>query len=396
MSSLSLKIPVSISQSVLPQTTSQSTQDRQFLAAIVESSGDAIMGESLDGIITSWNYGAERMFGYASEEVIGQSISILHSPGDSEELVAILELIRQGRATGHFETKRQRKDGTKIDVSISVSPIYDENRQVIGAAKIIRDITDRKHAEALAQRTDKLEIANRLAASVAHEINNPLYALTNLLYLARREELPANASEYLAMAECELARISHITTQALGFYQENGPPIEHKLSMILDQAIALHHHRIESSGITLEKQYKDAGHLVCHGGEIKQVFVNLIGNAIDAISEADRLQIRLRSISSPDPKRTGVQVSIVDSGCGISREEFGRLFEPFYTTKGQTRTGLGLWMCQQIVMRHHGTISIRSRQGSRDHGTIVTVLFPASKEISVASSFIGREDRLPT
>jgi PAS domain S-box-containing protein len=335
------------------------------------------MGESLDGIITSWNHGAEKMFGYTSEDVIGQSISILHSPGDSEELVAILELIRQGIATGHFETKRQRKDGTRIDVSISVSPIYDENRQVIGAAKIIRDITDKKRVEALAQRTEKLEIANRLAASVAHEINNPLSALTNLLYLLRGEGLATQASEYLSMAERELTRVTHITTQALGFYQESGAPAEHRLSEILDQAIAFYHHRIENSGIILEKRYEDYGRMICRGGEVKQVFVNLIGNAIDAMRGTGRLQIRLRSISSPDTKRAGVQVSIVDSGCGISREGFNHIFEPFYTTKGQTRVGLGLWMCQQIVARHRGTIRIKSGHKSQDPRTIVIVFFPS-------------------
>lgn len=349
----------------------------QFLAAIVESSEDAIIGESLDGIITSWNAGAERMFGYTRKEAIGQSVSILHSEGDAEELGAILELIRHGRRASHFETKRCRKDGTRIDVSVSVSPVHDENRKIIGAAKIIRETTDRKRAEELIRKTEKLAVAGRLAASVAHEINNPLAALTNLLYLLREEELSERASEFLSMADRELARVAQITTQALGFYQENGPPSPHHLNDIIDQALMIHQHRIDAASIKVEKRYKESLSILCHAGELKQVFVNLIGNALDAMHGSGLLQIRTHPASTLVECDRMIRIAVADNGSGIDKDTFERLFDPFNTTKGPTRTGLGLWMCEQIIHRHSGKIQVKSAQRGAHHGTIVRIHLPA-------------------
>jgi len=348
----------------------------QFLAAIVESSEDAIIGESLDGIITSWNAGAERMFGYTRTEAIGRSVSILHSEGDEDELGAILELIRQGRRASHFETKRCRKDGTRIDVSVSVSPVRDENQKIIGAAKIIREITDRKRSEELVRKTEKLAVAGRLAASVAHEINNPLAALTNLLYLLKGEALSERASEVLSLADRELARIAHITTQALGFYQENGPPSPSHLSQIIDQALLIHQHRIDAASIQIEKRCEESLSIMCHAGEIKQVFVNLIGNALDAMHGNGFLRIRTRLVNTSIAGGQIIRIIVADNGAGIDKETFERLFDPFNTTKGPTRTGLGLWMCEQIVHRHSGKITVKSHQHGARRGTIVVLDLP--------------------
>lgn len=358
------------------ETSTGLNGNKEFLAAIVESSEDAIIGEDLDGMITSWNRGAEKMFGYGSAEVIGQSIAMLHFPEDSEELLVILELIRKGQHASHFETTRRRKDGTRIDVSVSISPVHDEDGRIIGGAKIIRDITDQKRAEDILQRTEKLGIANRLAASVAHEINNPLAALTNLLFLARSEELPVKVAAHLEAAEQELARISQITTQVLGFYQENSSPCEHDVEAILDEALSLQNHRIDAIGIRVEKQYAPVPLISCHRGELRQAFVNLIGNAIDAANGPATLSLRLHPAFNPKQRIPGIRVLIVDTGCGLSPDARNHLFEPFYTTKGPTKTGLGLWMCQQIVNRHHGMIKIWSSQTPQHHGTAVALFFP--------------------
>jgi len=348
----------------------------QFLAAIVESSEDAIIGESLEGIITSWNAGAEKMFGFTREEAIGQSVSILHSEGDSEELAAILDLVRQGRRASHFETKRRRKDGTRIDVSVSVSPVRDDTQRIIGAAKIIREITDRKRAEELIRKTEKLAVAGRLAASVAHEINNPLAALTNLLYLLKGEALPERASELLSMADQELARIAHITTQALGFYQESGPSSLHSLNEIVDQALLIHQHRIDASCIQVEKRCEQSLSIVCHAGELKQVLVNLIGNALDAMHGNGFLRIRARLAGTSVEGDQKIRIVVADNGAGFDKDTFERLFDPFNTTKGSTRTGLGLWMCEQIVHRHSGKIRVKSRRQATHHGTVVRLDLP--------------------
>lgn len=380
MSSSPLKIPSSKTDSWFRVDRVLSSHEKQFLAAIVESSEDAIIGESLDGTIRLWNRGAEKMFGYRAEEVIGRAVSILHAQADSEELVQTLGLISQGKSASHFETTRLRKDGTRVNVSISISPVHDENGILIGGAKIIRDVTDRKRAEEILQRAEKLGVASRFAASVAHELNNPLAAVTNLLFLARKEELSSSASRYLEMADKELARVSHITTQALGFYQETALPAQQGLSAIMEEALSIHHHRISATGIRVQRRYEISASLSCHGGELRQVLVNLIGNALDAMAGSGTLILSVRNTTFPTSNHPGVRISVADTGSGIPREVSSHLFEPFFTTRGPTSLGLGLWMCEQIVARHRGLIRVKSSQGPRNHGTVVMVFLPTSTE----------------
>jgi PAS domain S-box-containing protein len=349
----------------------------QLLAAIVESSEDAIIGESLGGIITSWNRGAEQIFGYASGEVIGKSISILHPAGEADEFVAILKSIGRGARISHFETTRRRKDGTEVIVALSISPICDRQGNIVGASKILRDVTDRKRSDALLQNAEKLAVAARLAAGVAHEINNPLAALTNLHFLMKSECLPERARQYLELADHELTRISHITTQALGFYQEYTDPVETNLPEVVESAVAIHRQRLETNGVKVERRYAGGSAAVCHAGELRQVFVNLIGNAVDAMSAGGILWLRIRPASHPGTAQRGVRVSVADTGGGMAKETIRRIFEPFYTTRESTKTGLGLWMCDQIVSRHKGTIRVRSSQSRQTHGSIVSVFLPS-------------------
>lgn len=348
----------------------------QLLAAIVESSEDAIIGENLEGLITSWNRGAEQMFGYTAAEAIGQSISLVHSREDADEMQSILAMIKRGERATHFETTRRHRDGREIVVSMSISPIRDKCGNIVGASKIARDITAQKQADLVLRMAEKLAVAGRLAASVAHEINNPLTALTNLHFLLRRETLPEQARQYLWAAERELARITHITTQALGFYREWRPVDEVVVSTVLDSAITLHLHRIESKAVTVVRHYRDCPPIQCHAGELRQVFVNLIGNALDAMSSEGVLSLRIRPSIHRKTNRRGVRISIADSGTGISAEIRNRLFEPFFTTRGPTRTGLGLWVCRQIVSRHDGVIVARSCTPQQGHGSIVSVFLP--------------------
>jgi PAS domain S-box-containing protein len=349
----------------------------QLLAAIIESSEDAIICQSLSGIITSWNRGAEQIFGYTSDEVIGQSISILHPAGAAEEFVAILESISRGERIRRFETMRRRKDGTEVVVALSISPICDRQGKIIGASKILRDKTNRVRSDAVFQRDEKLAVAGRLAAGVAHEINNPLAAVTNLHFLMKGEDLPERARRYLELADHELTRISHITTQALGFYQENTEPVEANISEIVESAVAIHRHRLEINGIKVERRYRDGSAIVCHAGELKQVVVNLIGNAVDAMPGGGTLWLRLRPASDPGSTRLGVRISVADTGGGMAQETIRRLFEPFYTTKGSMKTGLGLWVCDQIVARHGGVIRVKSSESQKTHGSIVSVFLPS-------------------
>src|ERR1051325_2436788 len=193
----------------------------QYLAAIVESSDDAIVSKNLNGIVTSWNSCAERTFGYKAEEIIGKPITTIIPTELQDDENRILATIARGERIEHFETVRRKKNGELIDVSLTISPIKDEQGKVIGAAKIARDITQRKRTEKALQMTEKLASVGRLAATVAHELNNPLEAVTNFIFLAQTtDNLPEPAKEYLTLADRELERVSHIAHQTLGFYRE--------------------------------------------------------------------------------------------------------------------------------------------------------------------------------
>jgi PAS domain S-box-containing protein len=198
---------------------------RIHLAAIVDSADDAIISKNLQGIVTSWNEGARKIFGYTADEMVGQSIlrvipQRLHYQEDE-----ILGKIRAGQRVDHYETTRQRKNGEAVEVSVTISPIRDASGVVIGASKIARDISDRKRIAILMLQAEKLAATGRMAASIAHEINNPLESLMNIIYLARTySQNDTKVYQLLLTAEGELERVAHIARQTLGYYKDTGRP----------------------------------------------------------------------------------------------------------------------------------------------------------------------------
>ena len=210
----------------------------QRLAAIVESSDDAIVSKDLNSIVTSWNPAAERIFGYTAQEMIGRSIRTVIPPELESDEDRILATIARGDRIEHFETVRLRKDGQRIDVSLTVSPVKNEAGQIIGAAKIARDITERKKTERALHTTERLAAVGRLAATVAHEINNPLEALINIVYLAKSRAVRQEIRDFLAQAEEEIARISNLTKQTLGFYRDTNTIKAVRVSSLLNPLIS--------------------------------------------------------------------------------------------------------------------------------------------------------------
>jgi PAS domain S-box-containing protein len=361
-------------------------ESRLLLASIVDSSDDAIASKDLDGVVTSWNAAAERMFGYKAEEMIGRPITIIIPPELLSDGDMILGKIRRGEKIDHFETVRRTKDGERIDVSLTVSPVKDESGKVIGAAKIVRDITAQKRIENALRLTERLAAVGRLSATIAHEINNPLEAVTNLLYLAKRDiSNPARLQQHLELADHELSRVAHITRQTLGFYRDTSSPTPVDICQILDDLLFLYARRLESRQIQVCKQYSGPIKVLAMSGEIRQVFSNLLANSIDAMPEGGKLVVRASlahewtNLGAP-----GVRISIADTGCGIESKDKKRLFQPFFTTKKDIGTGLGLWIIRGIVEKHGGRISVRSRAGARS-GTVFTVFLPEAGGCGMSS-----------
>jgi PAS domain S-box-containing protein len=348
------------------------------LAAIVESSDDAIASKDLNGIITSWNRSAEKLFGYKAEEIIGKPITTIIPPELHHDEIMILSKIRRGEKIDHFETIRLHKNGERIEVSLTISPIKDDNGNVIGAAKIIRNITETNKIERALQTTEKLAAAGRMAATVAHEINNPLEAVTNLVYLAKRDlQNYDKVAGYLEMAGRELDRVAHITRQTLGFYRDTSSPVRFNVAETLDDLLLLYEKRFESRRIEVVKQYDKEIEITALAGEIRQAFSNLITNAIDAMPQGGKLFLRVaKSADWAGSHLHGVRISIFDTGSGIQAKHRKSVFQPFFTTKTDVGTGLGLWITRGIIEKHRGTIRMKSRTGQNGHGTAFSIFLP--------------------
>ena len=338
---------------------------RQRLVAIVESSDDAIVGKDLSGIVMSWNPGAERMFGYSANEMIGRPITTIIPPELQEDERRILETIGRGERVEHFETVRLTKSGERIDVSLSVSPVRDEAGNVIGASKTARDVTQLKKTEQALRMTERLASVGRMAATVAHEINNPLEAVTLLVYLAKASAARDDVRQYLNTIEEELNRISHITKQTLGFYRETVAPSAVRVGEMLNPVISLLSMRLRNKGIEIRPEIRQDPEIYAIAGEIRQLIANLLNNSIDAVDSAGLIRIRIDRNRLNGDNRTGIRITIADSGRGIPPSDKSRLFEPFFTTKKDVGTGLGLWVCTNIVQRHHGSIRVKSSTSSR-------------------------------
>ncbi len=351
---------------------------RLRLAAIVESSEDAIVSKNLDGIVTSWNSSAEKMFGYRAEEIVGRPITRIIPPELQEEEHRILATLKRGERIEHFETVRITKTGERLDVSLTVSPIKDDDGHIVGAAKMARDIRQRKRMEEALRTTEKIAAVGRLAASVAHEVNNPLEAVTNLIYLAKNHDTASDTVRgYLSDAEEELNRVADLTKQMLGFYREQKGATRTQVGTHLRQLLAVSSSKTKNKGINIQLEIEQDPEIVAVPSEIRQLLANILNNAIDVVNYAGMIRIRVSASRQWGLRTPGVQITFVDSGPGIAPPDHAKIFEPFYTTKPAVGTGLGLWICKSIVDRHAGKIQIRSNTTPGRSWTVVSVFLPA-------------------
>jgi len=268
---------------------------------------------------------------------------------------------------------------------ISAYPVRTTPNQVRWVGIVALDASERKRSEEALRRSEKLAVTGRLAASIAHEINNPLEAITNLLFLLQNfPDLPDAAKQYVTMAEYEVRRIAEITQQTLRFYRQPTQPGRVTVEELLDSVLNLYQSRIHALDLRVERDYEAGLTLFCFAGEIRQVFANLVGNSIDASSTAGRIVVRARpSRDWRNPEQSGIRFTVADTGAGMEPEVREHIFEAFFTTKEVTGTGLGLWVSHEIVLKHRGLMRVRSRSAApadgpprTDSGTVFEVFIP--------------------
>lgn len=364
--------------SELEQRVLARTEELRERADLMDLASEAIMMRDLDGTVRFWNSGAEAMYGWSSAEVIGRDLhQLLRTtfPVSVEEIESTL--VQGERWEGNLI--QFAKDGREIVATCRKILQRDgKNRGVI--LEICRDITAQLQAEEALRKSEKMAAMGRMAGIIAHEINNPLGAITNVFYLLRNHpSLDDEARNYARMAEEELARVTHITRQTLGFYRESAQAIPVSIPALLDDILDFQSRQLERNKISVDRRYGSDG--VAHGfpGELKQVFLNLIGNAIESMPEGGSLRVHVGPSDGVNSQRAGVRVFISDTGAGIQPEDAKRLFEPFFSTKSTKGTGLGLWICKGILQKYDGTIRFRSVRLVGGNVTCFSVLIPTSK-----------------
>jgi PAS domain S-box-containing protein len=350
-------------------------QEFEQIADVVRRSSDAILRVGASGEIQSWNAGAAQIFGLSEREAVGKQLSDLFDPTAIPDLGTAFVELGRGLDVG-LEAVGLPKDRRRVELSVNMTPHLEAPGILVAFSAVIRDITSRKQAERALIQNEKLASVGRLASSIAHEINNPLEAVTNLLYILESRVEGDEAKALVNTAQAELARVSHIATHTLRFHKQSSAKSAVDVGALVDSVLSLYHARLENSGVKVSNDCSAASPLFCFEGELRQVMVNLVSNAFDAMRNGGRLTIRSRDITHSRSGVRGLRVTVADTGSGMDARTVERLFEPFFSTKGIGGTGLGLWISKDLVDKNRGKIRIRSQNKPDRHGTVVIMLFP--------------------
>ncbi len=359
-------------------------------ADLLELATEAIVVRDSKGCVQYWNSGAEALYGWKREEIIGQNMHELlrtKFPVPYRDIEAALATF--GIWDGNLA--QQTRDGRTVTVACRKA--FNKERRVV--LEISRDISARLQAEEALRQTEKLAAMGRVAGIIAHEINNPLEAIGNAFFLLRdHPSLDEEARRYASLAEQELIRVSHITRQTLSFYRESKQPVTLSVPALLDDVLELQSRRFQLSRIELQKRYRTSAQLQAFPVELKQVFLNLIGNAIQAMPEGGRLRVSVRETGRWNGSTPGISIGIVDTGSGIQPEDARHLFEPFFSTKSEKGTGLGLWISRGIVQKYEGNIRFRSIRVDGRNATCFRVFIPLLRS-SMSAGYAGETIAAP-
>jgi PAS domain S-box-containing protein len=348
----------------------------------LRSIGDAVIATDADGRVTFINEVAEKLTGWPLSEAQGKELheifNIVSEVTRIKPESPVAKVIRMGQVlelANH--TALISRSGREFPIEDSGAPIRDKDGQIRGVVIVFHDISAKRTAEKAVRDSERLATTGRLASSLAHEIHNPLDTIGNLLYLiGRNPDMPETVRQHIAMASEELTRVTQMTQHMLVFQREAKKPVPIKIDEVLRNVTALYERKIESAAIHFEKQVEFEGEFIGLPGEMRQVFANLVGNAIEAIGKNGK--IRMHAYASREWRlgRCGLRVTVADNGPGIPAEIRDNIFDPFFTTKGEGGTGLGLWITSGIVENNNGSLRLRTVTRAGRSGTCFSVFFP--------------------
>ncbi|HWW24227.1 MAG TPA: CHASE3 domain-containing protein [Edaphobacter sp.] len=381
---------------VLNRRAAEIFQSEQQLRTTLDSIGDGVVTCDADGRIQMMNPVAQELTGWSQADANGLPLEevfcIVHEKTRETMENPVSKVKRLNNIVGVTNhTVLIRKDGTELHIADSGSPIRDQNGRTAGIVLVFRDITRERRTQEALLANEKLAVAGRLAATIAHEIHNPLDSVSNLLYLMRTGVSEEESKHFMDMAEQELARVTQISRAMLGLYRESKAPVQVNLKEMLLEILLLMERRFTDLDVTMHADLPNSVIVDAFPAELRQVFTNLITNAAEAASPGGQVRVSIipqaEGMGADGLKlQAGATVIIADNGTGVPENVRPHLFQPFFTTKGEYGTGLGLWVSRGIINKHGGNIELDSSTDNGSHGTVVSVFLATKPTINAGSA----------
>jgi len=367
----------------LNHSSDELERSRNWFQTTLESIGDAVLTCDRDSRITFMNPIAARITGWSASEAVGRSAHEIIRIFDEQsrkplENPAAKVALSDSILSVSGQSLLISRDQSECIIQHNAAPIRNRQGKTAGAVLVFRDVTDQLRTQHALQSSEKLAVAGRLAASIAHEIHNPLDSIANLHYLIDIETNPETQREYLALARQELARTIQITRTMLSLYREAENPVFTSLEDLTRGVLLLLDRRIHDHSITVQETYLGDCTVEGFPAELRQVLTNVLVNAIEAAGPKGRVRVRTEAQPAQEFRGNGVLIQVTDSGKGITSDASERIFQPFFTTKGESGTGLGLWVSLGIVQKHGGTIHIFNSKDPEIPGASVEIFLPRS------------------
>jgi len=362
------------------EKTAQVQEQREWFSTTLRSIGDAVIATDAEGKISLMNSVASELTEWKEEEARGRDLQEIFKIVNQEtrEIVEnpVSKVRRLNRVVGLANhTVLISKNGKEYNIDDSGAPIRNAENEMVGVVLVFRDITRAYQMERTLRTTEKLALAGRLSATIAHEIHNPLDTVGNVLYLIQSDS-EGEVRQHIDLAMQELQRVSQVTKSMLSLYRESKTPVPVAVKDVLESVLALFETKIASKEASIAKSYQSGLALEGFPAELRQVFSNFIGNALDAIAQHGAVSIAASKTPAHGDRPSGVTITIADNGSGIPEEHLSKLFLPFFTTKGEQGTGIGLWVSKGIIDKHNGTVTVDSSTEPEYHGTSFTIWLP--------------------